>query len=135
MGPMVVVEEYRFLDSLADLFDISEVTIKVKFRFYYAIDPFRHRVLVRVTRGGHTDLNAIAFQQPDILPAAVLYPPIRMMDQSCFRMTAILQRHAQRLQRTFRLQGGMNRVPHASNRSFVYACGGVLPVNHDREVI
>lgn len=112
MGTVVVIEEYRFLDGFAYLFDIPEVTIKVELRFYYAINPFRYRILVWVTRGGHADLKAIAFQQPDILLAAVLYPPVRMVDQSRSAMAAIIQRHSQRPQRTFRIQGRMLMVPH-----------------------
>ena len=97
MGAMVVVEVYRFLDCLTYLPYIAEVTIEVELHFYCTINPFRDRVLVRITRSGHTDLDAITFQKPDILPAAVLYSPIRVMDQSCFCITAILQCHTQRL--------------------------------------
>ena len=60
MRPMVVVEEYRFLNNLAYLPDVVVVTVKIELRFYRAVDPFRYRILVRVTWGGHTDLNTIA---------------------------------------------------------------------------
>ena len=84
MWSVVVINIHRFFQHLANLFDILEVALEIEFRFYYSIYPFCYGILIRITRNGHTDLDVVAFQQADIFLAAVLYSPIRMMDQSRF---------------------------------------------------
>ena len=110
MRAFLVVHGHRFLESLFDLLDIPETAIQIELRFYNPIYPFRNCIFIRITRGGHTDQDAVLLKQVDILLAGVLFPPIRMMDQSRFLVAAILQRHSQRPERSFRLQGGMYLV-------------------------
>ena len=61
-----IVEAHRFPDRIANLSDCAESAVKAVFRFQDAVDAFGHRVLIRIARRGHADMNAVAVQESDI---------------------------------------------------------------------
>lgn len=64
--PFGIVEAHRFPDRIANLSDRAESAVEAVFRFQDAVDAFRHRVLVRIARRGHAEMNAVAVQESDI---------------------------------------------------------------------
>ena len=61
---------------------------QAEFSFENPVDPLGHRVLIRVTVLGHTQGDALSFEQPDILAGGILQAPVGMMNQCPVRVMA-----------------------------------------------
>ena len=76
---------------------------KIELLLQYAIDSLGNRVLIRIAIGCHADAYMMIAQEADVFFAAVLIPPVRMMDQRGLG-GSILQCHLERFQASFRAQ-------------------------------
>ena len=94
MWPLVIVDPDGFGYQGLRLF-ISIVAVPEQFLFQDAIYPLCYRVLQRVPALGHADADMVPVQQADIIITAVLYPPVRMMDQTRLLAGVILDSHLQ----------------------------------------
>ena len=83
------------------------------FRFQDTVHTLRNGILIRISIFGHTDLDAVFLQFGDILQAAVLTPPIRVVYQSSQSSCRIFgESHVQRPERPCRIQGVVQGISH-----------------------
>jgi len=91
----------------------SDLHLVQPFHLQDAIGSFGYGILKRVPALRHTDGNTVLLQLCDILIAAVLTPPVGVVDKVICRTVVYgLQGHPEGFQRVSGLQGGADRPSH-----------------------